>query len=82
MAHTVLIVDLAQARHAACQNDPLTAAMLDAVLAMRHRRIPVLLDDFVCSTTATPRGRLHATGLAPHLPFPLFGQHRASRAGS
>ncbi|MBB2196086.1 MAG: hypothetical protein ABF479_13370 [Gluconacetobacter sp.] len=82
MAHMVLIVDLAQARHAACQNDPLTATMLDAVLAMRHRRIPVLLDDFVCSTTATPRGRPHATEPAPHLPFTSFRQGRASRAGS
>ncbi|MBB2186929.1 hypothetical protein [Gluconacetobacter liquefaciens] len=79
MAHKVLIVDLAQARHAACENDPLTAAMLDAV---RHRRIPVLLGAFVCSTTATPLGRLHATEPAPHLPFAPFCQGRASRAGS
>lgn len=74
VAHKAAIVDLALARHAACQDDPLMAAqalggyemaaILGAVLAARHHRIPVLLDGFVCSAAAAPLRRLHATGLA------------------
>ncbi|MFW7267431.1 nicotinate-nucleotide--dimethylbenzimidazole phosphoribosyltransferase [Gluconacetobacter sp. Hr-1-5] len=74
VAHKAAVVDLALARHAACRNDPLMAAralggyemaaILGAVLAARHQRIPVLLDGFVCSAAAAPLGRLHATGLA------------------
>jgi len=57
-------IDDALARHAACLADPLAcaaafggrelAAILGATLAARRRRIPVLLDGFVCTAAAAP----------------------------
>ncbi|WP_246375661.1 nicotinate-nucleotide--dimethylbenzimidazole phosphoribosyltransferase [Gluconacetobacter takamatsuzukensis] len=74
VAHKAVVIDRALAQHEAYRDDPLMAArifggyemaaMLGAVLAARHRRIPVLLDGFVCSAAAAPLRRLHATGLA------------------
>ena len=39
------------------------AAILGATLAARHRRIPVLLDGFVCTAAAAPLGKLRADAL-------------------
>ncbi|TKT76688.1 nicotinate-nucleotide--dimethylbenzimidazole phosphoribosyltransferase [Aquamicrobium sp. LC103] len=67
-------VDAALALHAGSSSDPLSlsaavggrelAAILGAVLAARHHRIPVLLDGFVCTAAAAPLARLHPEGLA------------------
>src|SRR4029077_15206621 len=67
------VIDRALARHAACLADPLAcaatfggrelAAILGATLAARHRRIPVLLDGFVCTAAAAPLAKLRADAL-------------------
>jgi nicotinate-nucleotide--dimethylbenzimidazole phosphoribosyltransferase len=66
-------VDAALARHARCRRDPLRcakvlggrelAAILGATLAGRKRRVPVLLDGFVCTAAAAPLARLVPGGL-------------------
>jgi nicotinate-nucleotide--dimethylbenzimidazole phosphoribosyltransferase len=66
-------IDCALARHAAAVHDPLAtaaalggrelAAILGATLAARRRRIPVLLDGFVCTAAAAPLARLRADTL-------------------
>jgi nicotinate-nucleotide--dimethylbenzimidazole phosphoribosyltransferase len=66
-------IDLGLARHAALLADPLSsaaalggrelAAILGAALAARHRRIPVLLDGFVCVTAVAPLIKLRADAL-------------------
>jgi nicotinate-nucleotide--dimethylbenzimidazole phosphoribosyltransferase len=66
-------IDLGLARHAATLRDPLSsaaalggrelAAILGAVLAARHRGIPVLLDGFVCVTAVAPLIKLRADAL-------------------
>lgn len=66
-------VDAGLERHAAVLADPLAAAaalggrelaaILGAVLAARHRRVPVLLDGFVSTAAAAPLARLAADGL-------------------
>ncbi len=66
-------VDAGLARHAAILADPLAAAaalggrelaaILGAVLAARHARIPVLLDGFVSTAAAAPLARLSPGGL-------------------
>ncbi len=40
------------------------AALLGAALAASHRRVPVLLDGFVCTASAAPLARLAIDGLA------------------
>jgi nicotinate-nucleotide--dimethylbenzimidazole phosphoribosyltransferase len=66
-------IDLGLARHAAMLGDPLSsaaalggrelAAILGAALAARHRRIPVLLDGFVCVAAVAPLMKLRADAL-------------------
>jgi len=66
-------IDLGLARHAALLHDPLAsaaalggrelAAVLGAALAARHRRIPVLLDGFVCAAAVAPLAKLRADAL-------------------
>ena len=66
-------IDLGLARHAALLHDPLSsaaalggrelAAILGAALAARHRRIPVLLDGFVCVAAVAPLAKLRADAL-------------------
>src|SRR5438128_1224831 len=66
-------IDKALARHAGATGDPLLiaaalggrelAAILGATLAARHRRIPVLLDGFVCGAAVAPLARLHPDAL-------------------
>jgi nicotinate-nucleotide--dimethylbenzimidazole phosphoribosyltransferase len=66
-------IDLGLARHAALLRDPLSsaaalggrelAAILGAALAARHRRIPVLLDGFVCVAAVAPLAKLRADAL-------------------
>ena len=66
-------VDKALARHADVIGDPLLAAaalggrelaaILGAALAARHRRIPVLLDGFVCTAAVAPLAKLRADAL-------------------
>ncbi len=40
------------------------AAIMGATLAARHRRVPVLLDGFVCTAAAAPLQKLEPNGLA------------------
>jgi len=67
-------IDAALARHAGLVGDPLRvaaalggrelAAILGAALAARRRRIPVLIDGFVCTAALAPLARLRPDGLA------------------
>jgi nicotinate-nucleotide--dimethylbenzimidazole phosphoribosyltransferase len=67
-------IDAGLTRHAAVLDDPLAAAMalggrelaaiLGATLAARHRRVPVMLDGFICTAAAAPLARLHGQALA------------------
>jgi nicotinate-nucleotide--dimethylbenzimidazole phosphoribosyltransferase len=64
LARKRAVIDAALARHAAVLGDPLRAAMtvggrelaaiLGATLAARLKRVPVLLDGFVCTAAAAP----------------------------
>jgi nicotinate-nucleotide--dimethylbenzimidazole phosphoribosyltransferase len=73
LARKRAVTDRALARHATSLADPLAcaatfggrelAAILGATLAARHRRIPVLLDGFVCTAAAAPLAKLHAGAL-------------------
>ena len=66
-------IDLGLARHAALLGDPLSsaaafggrelAAILGAALAARQRRIPVLLDGFVCVAAVAPLAKLRTDAL-------------------
>jgi nicotinate-nucleotide--dimethylbenzimidazole phosphoribosyltransferase len=68
------VIDRAIARHVATLDDPLAvaatfggrelAAILGATLAARRRRIPVLLDGFVCTAAVAPLAKLRADTLA------------------
>jgi nicotinate-nucleotide--dimethylbenzimidazole phosphoribosyltransferase len=79
-------VDRALACHAAVLHDPLAiaavlggrelAAILGATLAARRRRIPVLLDGFVCTAAVAPLQRLRADALAHAL-----ASHVSAEAG-
>jgi nicotinate-nucleotide--dimethylbenzimidazole phosphoribosyltransferase len=67
------VIDRALARHASTISDPLSAAaalggrelaaILGAALAARHRRVPVVLDGFVCTAAAAPLKKLRPDGL-------------------
>jgi nicotinate-nucleotide--dimethylbenzimidazole phosphoribosyltransferase len=67
-------IDKALLRHEPTLGDPLRAAaafggrelaaIFGAVLAARHRQVPVLLDGFVCCAAAAPLKRLNADGLS------------------
>jgi nicotinate-nucleotide--dimethylbenzimidazole phosphoribosyltransferase len=67
-------IDRALARHAAALDDPLQvaaalggrelAAILGATLAARRRRVPVLLDGFVCTAAVAPLFKLRTDTLA------------------
>lgn len=67
-------VDAALARHGTALGDPLEAlrlvggreiaAMFGAALAARRRRIPVLIDGFVCTAAVAPLARIDSQGLA------------------
>ncbi|NSL91583.1 nicotinate-nucleotide--dimethylbenzimidazole phosphoribosyltransferase [Acetobacter syzygii] len=71
--HKATIIDAALAHHAPHLHDPLEvarrlggyelAAILGATLAARHRRIPVILDGFVCTAAVAPLMRLHPDAL-------------------
>jgi nicotinate-nucleotide--dimethylbenzimidazole phosphoribosyltransferase len=73
LARKQAAIDAGLARHAAVTGDPLRAAaalggrelaaILGATLAARHRRIPVLLDGFVCTAAAAPLAMLRADAL-------------------
>jgi len=86
LARKRAVIDRALARHAACLPDPLAcaatfggrelAAILGATLAARHRRIPVLLDGFVCTAAAAPLAKLH-TGALDH----AMAAHVSAEAG-
>ncbi len=66
-------IDKALARHAGVTGDPLLvaaalggrelAAILGATLAARHRKIPVLLDGFVCTAAVAPLVKLNPGAL-------------------
>ncbi len=66
-------IDVALKRHAGLLTDPLhvaaalggreLAAILGAALAARRRRIPVLIDGFVCTAAVAPLARLRSDGL-------------------
>jgi nicotinate-nucleotide--dimethylbenzimidazole phosphoribosyltransferase len=67
------VIDRALERHKNCLHDPLRvaaalggrelAALLGAALAARHRRIPVLLDGFVCTAAVAPLSKFDARAL-------------------
>src|SRR5262249_61486155 len=67
-------IDMALKRHSGILDDPLhvaaavggreLAALLGAALAARRRRIPVLIDGFVCTAALAPLAMLHPDGLA------------------
>jgi len=86
LARKRAVIDRALARHAACLADPLAcaatfggrelAAILGATLAARHRRIPVLLDGFVCTAAAAPLVKLHP-GALDH----AMAAHASAEAG-
>ena len=73
LARKQAAIDKALARHADIMGDPLLiaaalggrelAAILGATLAARHRRIPVLLDGFVCTAAAAPLAKLRPGAL-------------------
>jgi nicotinate-nucleotide--dimethylbenzimidazole phosphoribosyltransferase len=73
LARKQAVIDRALARHAAELHDPLKiaaalggrelAAILGATLAARQRRIPVLLDGFVCTAAVAPLAMLRADTL-------------------
>ena len=66
-------IEAGLARHAALLHDPLAsaaalggrelAAILGAALATRQRRIPLLLDGFVCAAAVAPLAKLRADAL-------------------
>jgi len=68
------VIDHAVARHATVLSDPLAvaaalggrelAAILGATLMARRRRIPVVLDGFVCTAAVAPLHKLRADTLA------------------
>lgn len=68
------VIDRALARHRGALHEPLRtaaalggrelAALLGAALAARRRRIPVLLDGFVCTAAVAPLVKLRADALA------------------
>lgn len=82
-------IDKALARHNGVTADPLLAAaalggrelaaILGATLAARRRRIPVLLDGFVCTAAAAPLVKLRADALDHAQAAHLSGEagHRA-----
>lgn len=80
------VIDRALALHAAILGDPLRiaaalggrelAALLGAALAARHRRIPVLLDGFVCTAAVAPLAKLRADAL-DH----AMAGHRSAESG-
>jgi nicotinate-nucleotide--dimethylbenzimidazole phosphoribosyltransferase len=67
------VIDAALGRHHAILDDPLRiaaalggrelAAILGAALAARHRRIPTLLDGFVCTAAVAPLAKLREGAL-------------------
>jgi len=73
LARKRAVIDRALARHAGCLADPLAcaaafggrelAAILGATLAARRRRIPVLLDGFVCTAAVASLARLYPDAL-------------------
>jgi nicotinate-nucleotide--dimethylbenzimidazole phosphoribosyltransferase len=79
-------IDRALTLHAASLGDPLRvaaalggrelAALLGAALAARHRRIPVVLDGFVCTAAVAPLAKLRA-GALDH----AMAGHRSAEAG-
>ncbi|HYS47970.1 MAG TPA: nicotinate-nucleotide--dimethylbenzimidazole phosphoribosyltransferase [Xanthobacteraceae bacterium] len=80
------VIDRALVRHADRLADPLAcaatfggrelAAILGATLAARHRRIPLLLDGFVCTAAAAPLAKL-AAGALDH----ALAAHVSAEAG-
>jgi nicotinate-nucleotide--dimethylbenzimidazole phosphoribosyltransferase len=73
LARKRAVIDTALAHHAATLGDPLLAAaalggrelaaILGATLAARQRRIPVLIDGFVCTAAVAPMAKLSADAL-------------------
>ena len=79
-------IDRALSRHAAVLHDPLAiaatlggrelAAILGAALAARQRRIPVVLDGFVCTAAVAPLQKLRADALSH-----VLASHVSAEAG-
>jgi nicotinate-nucleotide--dimethylbenzimidazole phosphoribosyltransferase len=74
LARKRTVIDAALDRHQGVLADPLRvaatlggrelAALLGAVLAARHKRVPVLIDGFVCAAAVAPLAKLHSGALA------------------
>ncbi|OUI94166.1 nicotinate-nucleotide--dimethylbenzimidazole phosphoribosyltransferase [Acetobacter indonesiensis] len=72
--HKAQVIESALKHHATLLSDPLAiaqalggyelAAMLGATLAARHKRVPVLLDGFVCTAAVAPLAKLAPQALA------------------
>jgi len=86
LARKQAVIDRALAGHATSLADPLAcaaavggrelAAIFGAALAARHRRIPVLLDGFVCTAAAAPLAKLYP-GALDH----VLAAHVSAEAG-
>jgi nicotinate-nucleotide--dimethylbenzimidazole phosphoribosyltransferase len=74
LARKRAVIDAALDRHQGALDDPLRvaaalggrelAALLGAALAARHKRIPVLIDGFVCTAAVAPLAKLRPGALA------------------
>ncbi|MGE4167775.1 MAG: nicotinate-nucleotide--dimethylbenzimidazole phosphoribosyltransferase, partial [Xanthobacteraceae bacterium] len=86
LARKRAVIDRALVRHASILNDPLKiaaalggrelAAIMGAALAARQRKIPVVLDGFVCTAAVAPLAKLR-TGTLDHA---IVG-HASAEAG-
>jgi nicotinate-nucleotide--dimethylbenzimidazole phosphoribosyltransferase len=89
LARKRIAIDATLERHAGLLRDPLQvaaalggrelAAILGATLAARQRRVPVLIDGFVCTAAVAPLARLRSDGLAHALAAHVSAEaaHRA-----
>jgi nicotinate-nucleotide--dimethylbenzimidazole phosphoribosyltransferase len=74
LARKRAVIDAALDRHQGVLDDPLRvaaalggrelAALLGAALAARHKRVPVLIDGFVCTAAVAPLAKLRPGALA------------------
>ena len=86
LARKIQVVDAGLARHASALHDPFetlrrvggreTAAIAGAVLAARLRRVPVMLDGFICCAAVAPLAAAH-----PDIVDHCLAAHRSAEPG-